>query len=114
MFVPNSLFKLGALFGASGVLLGAFGAHGLQRRVTDPKVLQTWGTAANYQLIHSIALLVASQHRSPLPARLFASGILVFSGSLYALVLSDVKVLGAVTPVGGLLLVGGWVALAVL
>lgn len=102
-------YRTAALSGASAVLLGAFGAHALKGR--DPAMLDIWKTAASYHLVHSAALLVASSHPSPWPATLFSGGLVLFSGSLYALVLTDAKWLGAVTPLGGLLLTGGWLAL---
>jgi uncharacterized membrane protein YgdD (TMEM256/DUF423 family) len=107
----STAFRFGAVSGATAVLLGAFGAHALAKVNPDPKAMETWKTAAQYHLAHSVALLAASGHRSRLPAALFAGGILVFSGSLYLLVLSEKKWLGAITPIGGLLLTGGWLAL---
>jgi uncharacterized membrane protein YgdD (TMEM256/DUF423 family) len=106
-------FKLGCASGAGAVLLGAFGAHGLANRV-DQKALQNWSTAAQYHLIHSVVLLAASSHRSKVPSYLLTGGIFLFSGSLYALVLTGEKRLGAITPIGGLSLVAGWLALALL
>jgi len=110
---PLSLYwKLGAISGASAVLLGAFGAHGLAKRFEgNPKALANWSTAAQYHLIHSGALLIAAATRKPHASALFTFGIIIFSGSLYVLVLSGQKWLGAITPIGGLLLVGGWLAL---
>ncbi|KAK7521178.1 uncharacterized protein IWZ02DRAFT_280320 [Phyllosticta citriasiana] len=108
---------LGSLSGASGVALGAFGAHGLKNRVKDPAKLQSWGTAAHYQLIHSATLLLAT-HAAPqnrLAMGLFGAGITLFSGSIYLLVLwpERFRKLGPLTPVGGVCLIAGWVALAV-
>jgi len=108
----------GSTLGALGVLLGAFGAHGLKATdavMADPGLLDTWETAARYQLVHALALLgVAAHPRSPRWAgRLFVSGTCVFSGSLYLLVLSGVRWLGAITPLGGLALCSGWIVLAV-
>jgi uncharacterized membrane protein YgdD (TMEM256/DUF423 family) len=112
LFQTSSLlFRLGAFSGASAVLLGAFGAHGLKRRVSDPALLKTWETAAQYHLLHSVMLIVASGHPRRLPAYLLLGGITLFSGSLYALVLTEYRALGAVTPIGGLLFVAGWLAL---
>ncbi len=110
---PLSLYwKLGAISGASAVLLGAFGAHGLAKRFeNNPKALTNWHTAAQYHLVHSGALLIAAAARKPYASALFTSGIIIFSGSLYILVLSGQKWLGAITPIGGLLLVSGWIAL---
>jgi uncharacterized membrane protein YgdD (TMEM256/DUF423 family) len=111
LFTASPFFKLAAVSGGAAVLLGAFGAHGLAKRV-DAKDLKVWETAAHYHLVHSVALLVASAHpRAKVPALLFTSGMALFSGSLYAMVLTGHRWLGAVTPVGGLLLTGGWLAL---
>ena len=104
--------KAAALSGASAVLLGAFGAHALARYTTDAKALATWQTASAYHLIHSGVLLHAAGAGNTAACRLLAGGMLVFSGSLYVLTLSGQKWLGAVTPIGGLLLTAGWVALA--
>jgi uncharacterized membrane protein YgdD (TMEM256/DUF423 family) len=104
---------LAAASGCSAVLLGAFGAHGLKG--IDPSLLATWNTAAHYHLIHSLALLYVSRlggAASSLTYNLFACGITLFSGSLYLLVLTRIKPLGAVTPIGGLLLAGAWASLA--
>ncbi|OQS01295.1 hypothetical protein ACHHYP_01362 [Achlya hypogyna] len=105
-------WKVGAVSGATAVLLGAFGAHGLQTRVKDPKLLKTWETAAHYQLIHSVALLAVPFARRPnLAGGLIASGIVLFSGSLYTIVLTEHKRLGMITPMGGLMFVAGWLSL---
>lgn len=108
----------GGVLGGLGVLLGAFGAHGLKSSpavLADPSLLDTWETAARYQLVHALALLaVASHPRSPRwSGRLFVAGTCVFSGSLYLLVLTGVRWLGAITPLGGLALCAGWAVLAV-
>jgi len=111
-------FTLGALFGASGVAAGAFGAHALKSRLA-PDLLAVFETAARYQLIHALALLAAAWAVSRWPGRrsrwagaCFAIGIVLFSGTLYALALSGVRALGAITPVGGVLLIAGWLLLA--
>lgn len=105
---------LTALSGASAVGLGAFGAHGL-RHLVSPEHLAVWRTAVEYQLFHTVALLVlihSSKGPQPLwTLRLWTLGILLFSGSLYALVLTQVRVLGAITPLGGLSFIAGWLAL---
>ncbi|MDT0634594.1 DUF423 domain-containing protein [Spectribacter hydrogenoxidans] len=109
----------GSVYGLLGVLLGAFGAHAMQDRLS-PEMLRVWETAVQYQFWHALALLAVGL----LAARLagawlnaagvtFALGVLVFSGSLYALALTGVRLLGAVTPFGGLLLIAGWLCLAV-
>ncbi|KAA8909860.1 hypothetical protein FN846DRAFT_917919 [Sphaerosporella brunnea] len=115
---PN-YWTIGCLVGASGVALGAFGAHGLRNYVTDPKALKNWDTAAQYQLLHALAILVASP-ANPAAAGLFTAGVTMFSGSLYAMVLAGPervqdglgKVLGPVTPIGGACLIAGWVLMA--
>ncbi|KAI0998556.1 hypothetical protein K3495_g9640 [Podosphaera aphanis] len=111
-----SYWTLGALSGASSVMLGAFGAHGLQKYISDSTKKANWATAVQYQLIHSGILMLTSSAapKNTLAARLFTAGITMFSGSIYLLVLNPhrFKFLGPVTPVGGLCLIGGWVALA--
>jgi uncharacterized membrane protein YgdD (TMEM256/DUF423 family) len=109
---------LGALLGATGVAAGAFGAHALRGRL-DPADLAVYETAVRYQLYHSLALLGVSiwleqAVRAPFEwaARFFALGVVLFSGSLYLLVLTGQRWLGAVTPLGGGLLIVGWLALA--
>lgn len=106
---------LGSLGGLAGVVLGAFGSHGLKARLT-PDMLAVWQTAVEYQFFHSLALLGAGLLLLHQPASTlagwaglgFAVGILLFSGSLYALALTGIKPLGAVTPLGGLSFIIGW------
>jgi uncharacterized membrane protein YgdD (TMEM256/DUF423 family) len=107
---------IGAVSGFLGVALGAFGAHGLPKD-TPPQALEWWKTAAQYHLIHALALLLAgltSLHgpRVDLAGWCFLAGTLIFSGTLYAMTLGAPRILGAVTPIGGVLLLAGWVALA--
>ena len=101
-----------------GVIAGAFGAHGLRQHVS-PEMLGVWHTAAEYQMYHALTLLVISRmERGTAVAAaavwLFTAGIVLFSGSLYALVLTngDAKWLGPVTPIGGVCFILGWSALA--
>lgn len=109
---------LAAGYGFLAVALGAFGAHALKARLA-PDLLAVWRTAVEYHFWHALALLLLGvlARLQPGSAWLnaggacFALGILVFSGSLYALALSGVRVLGAITPLGGLLLMGGWLCL---
>ena len=108
---------LGALYGLLGVALGAFGAHALKARLTG-ELLPIWKTAVEYHFWHALALVLVGVLALQRPATAlnvaggaFALGVLVFSGSLYALALSGVRGLGAVTPVGGVLLMVGWAAL---
>ena len=106
-------------FGALAVVVGAFGAHGLRARVTVEQ-LQAWTTASQYHLLHSVVLLALALYAAQSgraiqwPAILFTIGIVLFSGSIYLLVLTPAKWLGPVTPVGGLFLVAGWVSLLLL
>jgi uncharacterized membrane protein YgdD (TMEM256/DUF423 family) len=108
----------GALFGFTGVAAGAFGAHALRARL-GPDALAVFETAVRYQLVHALALFGSSWAVQQWPGRaasasaiLFGIGIIAFSGSLYALSLSGVHLLGALTPFGGVLLLLGWLALA--
>ncbi len=106
--------RIAATFGFLAVALGAFGAHGLEATLAAHDTLAYWNTAALYHLVHAVVLLVLALH---LPAQrvafaLFAAGIVIFSGSLYLLAITNVKVLGAITPIGGLCLLAGWAALA--
>lgn len=114
------LATLAAIYGGTAVALGAFGAHGLKKRIADPARLQNWGTAAQYQLVHSVATLVvaslAPQTRATRWAGgLFVTGMTMFSGSIYLLTLDPqrFKPLGPVTPLGGLCFIAGWTVLAV-
>ncbi|QPQ56367.1 DUF423 domain-containing protein [Allosphingosinicella flava] len=103
----------GVLLAGTGVMLGAFGAHALKDRL-DPAALGWWQTAVQYQMWHAVALvaLAGLPGRLGLPAALLSIGTLVFSGSLYLLALTGLRWLGAVTPVGGLLMIAGWLLLA--
>jgi uncharacterized membrane protein YgdD (TMEM256/DUF423 family) len=108
-----------AIVGFLGVALGAFGAHGLKHTLDGVEGaagrLQCWETAARYQLVHALALglvaLVAAKGEAlPLAAGAsFAAGVALFSGSLYAMALTDARWLARATPVGGVLLLLGWV-----
>ena len=109
---------LGALFGGLGVAAGAFGAHALRARL-DPRMLEVFETAVRYQMFHALALFAAAwlwQQTSTTAAQVagwaFLAGILLFSGSLYALALTGVRGLGAITPIGGVAFLVGWAALA--
>ncbi len=106
-----------ALLGFFGVALGAFGAHGLQSLVS-PARLATWQTAVSYQMYHVAVLLIIAGWDAKDGRKLLAwaggcllAGVLVFSGSLYLLVLLDMPRLGMVTPLGGTLLLVGWLLL---
>ena len=104
----------GALFGAAAVILGAFGAHAL-RGMLAPQQLGWWQTAVQYQMAHALALLLIAAlgpPRARLAAALMSVGILIFSGTLYLMALGFPHWLGAITPLGGLLLIAGWLTLA--
>ena len=115
----SSLYSLAALSMAVGVACGAFGAHGL-RDVVPPNDLLIWEKAVFYQLIHGIATIAVlitpitllAPKRATLVASLFLVGTLIFSGSLYALVLTNIRWLGAITPLGGSSYIAAWCLLA--
>lgn len=111
-------FALGAASGGLAVAAGAFGAHALKARLT-PDLLAIFETAARYQMFHALALLAAAWAASRWPGWrtraagwCFIAGSVVFCGSLYALTFSGVRALGAITPAGGVLLIAGWLLLA--
>lgn len=115
----RTFWTLGCLFGLVAVAAGAFGAHALRARL-GPELLATWETGARYQMYHALALLAVAMAAGRWPGGgwalagwLFTAGIVVFSGSLYVLAFTGTRWLGAITPLGGLCLLGGWVALAV-
>lgn len=109
------LGKLVGITGFLGVALGAFGAHGLEDTLSD-EMMKIYQTGVLYHLIHSAALLGLvcanpSLWSSPWPSRIciaWLAGITIFSGSLYALAISGIKILGAITPIGGLAFLLGW------
>ena len=111
-------FGLAAVFALLAVGAGAFGAHSPRARV-GPELLAVFETGVRYQMYHALALVAVARAADIRPARtvalagwLFVAGILLFSGSLYALVFSGVRGLGAVTPFGGLSFLAGWACLA--
>ena len=111
----RTLLTIAGTLGFSAVLLGAFGAHGLRDKVAPP-MLEIYRTGVLYHLVHAVVVLAvafaADRLRRPrLVAGLFTAGIAIFSGTLYLLAITGVMRLGAVTPIGGLLLMAGWVAL---
>jgi uncharacterized membrane protein YgdD (TMEM256/DUF423 family) len=108
----------GAVLAGLGVAAGAFGAHGLRGRLS-PEMLAVFETGVRYQMYHALGLLAAAWAAARWPGGLavaagwcFVVGIAVFSGTLYALSLSGVRWLGAITPLGGLALLAGWALLA--
>ncbi len=116
--VPSLIVIAAGISGGLGVALGAFGAHGLRGKVEE-RLLETFQTAVQYQMIHALALLIVAfmmlqsgrNLTLDIAAGAFVVGILLFSGSLYGLVLTDMRWLGPVTPLGGLCFIAGWAAL---
>jgi uncharacterized membrane protein YgdD (TMEM256/DUF423 family) len=116
---PKVWIALGAIYGFISVACGAFGAHALQSRL-DQRLFQIWQTAAQYQMSHALALVLfglwtlAQQgaNASQVPGYCFALGVLIFSGTLYALALTDIRWLGAITPIGGTFFLAGWLTWA--
>lgn len=114
--MKRSGLGVAGLLGFSAVAIGAFGAHGLRGRLS-PAMLEIYRTGALYHLVHAVAVLAIALagerlRRGRLILTLFTAGIVVFAGSLYALALTGIGALGAVTPLGGLLLLAGWALVA--
>ena len=110
---------LGALSAAIGVGAGAFGAHALRARL-EPRMLEVFETGARYQMYHAVALVLVGWAASRWPGSLttasgwlMVAGTVFFSGSLYAMALTDIRALGAVTPIGGVCFIAGWLCLMV-
>ncbi|MDQ8184754.1 DUF423 domain-containing protein [Pelagicoccus sp. SDUM812002] len=114
--IPISIERLtvAALIAAAGIGLGAFGAHGLEPQLVANDSVDTWDTAVLYHLAHAVALFVlavnADKVASKWAFRLWVAGILLFSGSLYALALTKWSLLGPVTPLGGVAFIAGWIS----
>ena len=114
----NVWIGMGAIFCALGVAIGAFGAHGLKPRLS-PEMLAIFEVGARYHMYHALGMFAVAlaASRSEHPAITWAGwllvvGVVIFSGSLYALSISGVTMLGAIAPVGGLCLIAGWGCLA--
>ena len=110
-------FALGAILAGLSVMAGAFGAHALKSRI-EPDLLAIFETATRYQIYHALGLILIALIREPsaligVAGWLFFAGILIFSGSLYILSLSGIRWLGAITPIGGLAFIIGWLCLAI-
>ena len=112
---------IAAIFGGLSVGAGAFATHALRERLSE-RSLEIFETAARYQMYHALALLLVALliSRAEFPQPLFVVagwsfiiGVLIFSGSLYALSLTNIKLLGAITPLGGAAFIAGWGALAI-
>jgi uncharacterized membrane protein YgdD (TMEM256/DUF423 family) len=117
--MDRTFLLIGAIAGFIGVALGAFGAHGLRSRLSVD-MLAVFETGVRYQMYHALAILIVALALARIDGWLiraagwlFTAGIVMFSGSLYALALSGISVLGAVTPIGGLAFLAGWACLAI-
>jgi uncharacterized membrane protein YgdD (TMEM256/DUF423 family) len=117
--MDRTFVLIGALAGVVGVTLGAFGAHSLRARIS-PEMLAVFETGVRYQMYHALALLALGALAPSLAGRLpaiagwaFTVGIFLFSGSLYVLALTDIRILGAITPLGGVAFLIGWASLAI-
>jgi uncharacterized membrane protein YgdD (TMEM256/DUF423 family) len=117
--MERTFLALGAISAAISVAAGAFGAHALKARLS-PDLLAIFETGARYELYHAVGLALAAWATVRFPGAaaswagwLFVAGTVLFSGSLYALALSGVRALGAVTPFGGVAFIAGWIALAI-
>src|SRR5438067_1929277 len=118
--MDRTFLLIGAIFGFLGVAFGAFGAHALRSRLS-PEMLTVFETGVRYQMYHAFAILIVAAaigrigdaQLLTIAGWLFFAGVILFSGSLYALALSGVGILGAVTPLGGLLFLAGWATLAI-
>ncbi len=114
MAPSRALLVTAASLGFLGVALGAFGAHGLERTFAEaPRRAALWSTATTYLLVHALATGLAAVVGAGWAGRAFVAGCALFSGSLYALALSQVRALGVVTPLGGLAFLTGWLLLGV-
>lgn len=112
------ILSLAALFGASGVMLGAFAAHGLRGSLSE-RLLETFQTGVQYQMYHALALLAVGILYRFWPSKalvwaaaLFVAGTLLFSGSLYVLALGGPRWFGPITPLGGVCYIAAWICLA--
>lgn len=115
----RNILLAGAVFMALGVLLGAFGAHALKKSLS-PDMLAVYKTGVEYQFYHALGLLLIGVIGFRIESKwlrwsgiALVAGIILFSGSLYALSISGTKVLGAITPIGGLSFVAGWIFLVI-
>lgn len=116
------LVFLGAIMACLGVALGAFGAHALKDKFSEPRYAAIWETAVQYQIYHALSLvilgilssdaLLGTSNMLSWAGYLMFGGIIFFSGSLYVLAVTGVKKLGAITPIGGVLFIVAWMLLA--
>jgi uncharacterized membrane protein YgdD (TMEM256/DUF423 family) len=115
----KKILTTAAISGMLAVMLGAFGAHALKNTLT-PDMLEVYKTGVQYQFYHTFALLAVgilmhfgSSNALKWSANLFLTGIILFSGSLYVLAISEIKILGVITPFGGMAFIGGWLLLVI-
>jgi uncharacterized membrane protein YgdD (TMEM256/DUF423 family) len=112
--MKSPLLAAGAINALLAVAAGAFAAHGLKSRL-EPRALEIFETGARYHMYHALGMLLCAALATTTARTagwILQAGIAIFSGSLYALALTDVKVLGAITPIGGLAFLAGWAYLA--
>ena len=114
----RTFLRIGALLGFIDVAFGAFGAHALRERLS-PDLLAVFETGVRYQMYHALAILIvalflgrSANARAAWAGWCFVAGIVLFSGSLYVLALTGIGIFGAVTPIGGLFFLAGWICLA--
>jgi len=119
--VTRIFLAIAAAFGGISVILGAFASHALKDRLSE-RALEIWETGTKYQMYHALALILValllnrrSTGSTPLivAGYAFIAGTILFSGSLYALSLSGIKILGAITPLGGVAFITGWICLTI-
>ena len=113
--MSTSLFRIAVALCFLAVALGAFGAHGLKQTLEAHGMLDVWNKAVLYHFIHAIALLILAMYGATNRNAwwLLFAGIVVFSGSLYVMALTNIRWLGAITPIGGLCFLAGWAWLAI-
>jgi len=110
--IARLFLSIGAISGALAVMLGAFGAHGLKDKLSD-KMLTNYMTGVEYHFYHTFAILAVGLLAMHVQPRLLVIGIILFSGSLYIMALTGITKLGAITPIGGLAFIIGWILLAI-
>ena len=116
----NKFLLVGSIFALLAVMIGAFGAHGLEKIIIDEKMLARFNTGVEYQFYHAFAILVVAILLKNIKSRLlsragiaFSLGIILFSGSLYSYVLTSNKMFAMITPLGGLAFIVGWILLVI-
>lgn len=120
----RTLLILASLFGFSAIALGAFGAHALKPQLLETGLYEVWTTGAHYHLVHSVALFALAVWRGQqtqsqtfaltVVAVFWVLGMVLFSGSLYLLAMGAPRFIGAITPIGGVLMMVGWLSLGVI